>query len=89
MARRTLKWVIAIGIGVSVTLLAVSFFVLRPGYLKGKLTEGLARHLQLDVEIGEISVSLLPRPQVVGRGLVLKVPARPDLPPFISIDRFT
>ena len=89
MSKRVFKWGIAIGLIVLAILAAVSFVLLRPERLKARLTAGLAKHLSLDVEIADISVSLLPRPQVVGTRLVLKVPGRPDLPPFVSIERFT
>ena len=35
-----------------------------------------------------LSVRLLPIASVEGRGIELRVPDRPDLPPFIAIDRF-
>lgn len=88
MARRILTWSIAVSLCVAAVVLALSFVLLQPDRLKARLDAGLTTHLNLDVEIADISVSFLPRPQVVGRQLVLRVPDRTDLPPFVSIDRF-
>ena len=73
--------------GVAV-LAAVTAWVLRPAHLRALVSDGLTRHLNLDATVTEISVSLVPRPRISGRGLIVRVPGRPDLPPFISIDRF-
>jgi hypothetical protein len=69
-------------------LAAATAWVLRPAYLTRLVSNGLTRHLNLDASVAEISVSLLPRPRISGRGLTVRVPGRPDLPPFISIERF-
>jgi len=88
MARRILKWSLGISLCAGIAFLVVSFVLLQPERLKARLDAGLTKHMNLDVEIGDLSVSLFPRPQVVGTQLVLRVPNRPDLPPFVSIDRF-
>jgi hypothetical protein len=67
---------------------AVAAWVLRPAHLKTLVSDGLTRHLNMETTVAEISVSLLPRPRITGRGLVIRVPGREDLPPFISIERF-
>ena len=74
-------------LGIAV-LAAVTAWVLRPAHLSALVSEGLTQHLNLDATVAEISVSLVPRPRISGRGLTIRVPGRPDLPPFISIDRF-
>ena len=89
VGRRILKWGLVIGVCVWVLLLTASYLLLRPESLKARLVEGLTKHLNLEAEVGDISVTLFPRPQVTGTRLVLRVPSRPDLPPFVSIDRFT
>jgi hypothetical protein len=75
-------------LGIAV-LAALTAWVLRPAHLRALVSDGLTRHLNLDATVAEISVSLVPRPRITGRGLTVRVPGRPDLPPFISIDRFS
>ena len=85
---RWLLWTaisLAAGMGV---FAAATAWVLRPAHLRALVSDGLTRHLNLDASVTEISVSLFPRPRISGRGLIIRVPKRPDLPPFISIDRF-
>ena len=85
------RWLLWAGtsaiLGIAV-LAAVTAWVLRPAHLSALVSEGLTKHLNLDATVAEISVSLVPRPRISGRGLTIRVPGRPDLPPFISIDRF-
>jgi hypothetical protein len=87
--RKILRWVVLPGIIVGVVLAGLTAFLLRPARLKTMVTEKLSTHLNLDVTLDDIAVSLLPRPNVVGTGLRMRVRNRPDLPPFISIDRFS
>ena len=63
--------------------------LLRPARIKAMAESGLAHHLNLVPQIDEISVSFWPRWRIDGRGLSLRVPDRPDLPPFISIETFS
>jgi hypothetical protein len=63
--------------------------MLRPAYVKSQLLLGLTRHLQLEAAVDEVSVALFPRPRISGTGLTLRLPNRSDLPPFISIARFS
>ena len=67
---------------------ALSTYLLRPAFLKPRLERELARHLNLEVSLESLTVSLVPNTQAQGTGLVLRVPNRPDLPPFITIDHF-
>jgi hypothetical protein len=86
--QRTLLWSLVAGILVFVTLSAVALWMLRPAVLKPKVEATLSDRLNLQVTIAELSVSLLPRPRVSGKGLTFRIPGRPDLPPFIDIGRF-
>jgi hypothetical protein len=85
---RWLVWVAVPVVAAIGVLVATTAWVLRPAYLTGLVSNGLTRHLNLDASVAEISVSLLPQPRISGRGLTVRVPGRPDLPPFISIERF-
>jgi hypothetical protein len=83
-----MKWVALAGLLAGAVVLAVGLWLLRPSYIKAMAERELSRHLNLDVTIDTIAVTLLPRPQVSGAGLTFRLPDRPDLPPFIQIDRF-
>ena len=85
---RWLVWTLGSVVAAIGVLAAATAYVLRPAHVTALVSDGLTRHLKLDATVAEISVSLLPRPRISGRGLTLRVPGRPDLPPFISIDQF-
>ena len=63
-------------------------WMMRPASLKRLVEQGLSSQLNLDTSVEDISVQFLPRPRISGKVLTLRVPARPDLPPFISIGSF-
>lgn len=86
--RRILLWSIAAGLAVLLVLTGVALWLLRPAGLKAKVEATLSDRLNLDVTIDELTVSILPRPRVGGRGMTFRIPGRPDLPPFIAIDSF-
>jgi hypothetical protein len=88
MSRRFLWWAAA---PVILLLVVSAWFAaaFRPSRLKAAAEEELAKRLNLDASIGELRVSLLPTPRAHGTGLRLNIPDRPDLPPFISIERFS
>jgi hypothetical protein len=68
---------------------AAAFLLLRPSHLKRLAEEDLAERLNLEVTVEQVSIRFLPRPEIRGTGLVLRIPERPDLPPFIAIDHFS
>jgi hypothetical protein len=89
VARRLLLW------GAITALAALAVFgivlavLLRPAHIKSLLVHGAAEHLHMDAAVDHVEVGLLPRPHVSGTGLALRQPNRPDLPPFIRIERFS
>src|SRR5262245_48700102 len=87
--RRLLWFALAAAATVLVALVAVSLFLLDPARVRSIAVTGLSKHLHLDTRIDQVSVSLWPRWRIAGTGLTLRIPNRPDLPPFISIDRFS
>ena len=89
MLRKILWYAVVPAIGVFIVVAATAVYVLRPERLRSMASEKLSEHLNLDVTIDNIAVALLPRPNVVGTGVRMRVRNRPDLPPFISIERFT
>src|SRR5688572_10007196 len=86
--RRILLWSLVIGVGVFGLLVAALAYTLRPERMRAEVERGLSRHLNLDVTVGGFEFTLLPRPRVSGSQMVMRIPNRPDLPPFISIERF-
>ena len=68
---------------------ATGAWLLRPARVKALVERGLSDHLNLTTALTGLTVHVLPRPRIDGTGLTLRLPGRPDLPPFISIDRFS
>lgn len=85
---RWLKWTLGIAAGVFLVLVGAFLWLLRPAHITSMVQDGLDRHLAMDAAIEEVSVHLFPRPSIDGRGLSIRVPDAPDLPPFVSIDEF-
>jgi AsmA-like protein len=86
--RRVVLWIVALGVAVVLALAAVTAWMLRPSWIAPRLTGILSSHLNLETTIEEVAITLWPRPRISGAGLVMRVPGRPDLPPFIAIGRF-
>jgi hypothetical protein len=89
MKKRWVKWTLGLAAAVFLALIAVFSWLVRPAHITRMAESGLAEHLKLDATIENIEVQLLPRPAVRGTGLSLRIPNRPDLPPFIAIDEFS
>ena len=71
--------------------LAVSWLALRaikPERLKVRFEQEVSRRLHLTATIQDLKVVVYPRAGVEGRGLELRIPDRPDLPPFVAIEHF-
>jgi hypothetical protein len=86
--RRIVLWIAASGVAIVLALVAATAWVLRPEWIRPKLTAELSQRLNLDTTLDEVSIVLWPRPRISGSGLTMRVPGRPDLPPFIAIDHF-
>ena len=70
------------------SLLAISIWLLRPASLKPRVEAKLSEHLNLDVTIEDLFITVLPRPQVRGTGMTFRIKNRPDLPPFVHVGSF-
>ena len=57
--------------------------------LRRELEVRLSERLNSDVAIESLSVRVYPTVYVEGTGLVLRIKGRPDLPPFITVRKFT
>ena len=86
---RLLKWSLALGGSACLALSAAAYIMMRPESLRSRIEHTIAEHLHLATTLGAVSVSLSPRPMVVGERLQLRLPNQPDLPPILTIDRFS
>ena len=68
---------------------AAALLLVRPGRVKMRVEQAVSKHLHLTTTIKDVSVSLRTRAVLEATGVEFRVPDRPDLPPFISIDRLT
>jgi hypothetical protein len=87
-ARRLILWIAVSGVAIVLALVAATAWVLRPEFIRSKLTAELTQRLNLETTIDDVSIVLWPRPRINGSGLTMRVPGRPDLPPFIAIQHF-
>lgn len=88
MKKRLILWGLAAGGAVFAVLLGLFLYYARPAKITEMVRESMAERLGLDVAIEEVQVRLAPRPSVTGRGVALRLPEHPDLPPFVAIDEF-
>ena len=88
MWKRVLLWTSVSAALVLVVVFGIGLAMLRPARLKAHAERTLSDRLNMDVTIAELDVNLLPRPRISGAGFVFRVRNRPDLAPFVSIDRF-
>jgi hypothetical protein len=74
-----------IALSVTVAILVTHFSPLARSWV----ISALKQRYKADVELGDLQISLFPVVRATGSNLVLKVPGRTDLPPLVSIQRFT
>jgi len=89
VSKRWFKLAMAAAAAVLLVLVGAFLWLARPAQITDMVRSGLAERLNLDVTLDQVHVSLLPRPSVQARGLALRIPGQPDLPPFIAIDEFS
>jgi hypothetical protein len=86
LSRRSL-WASA-GIAL-VLLLLLSLPIVVAPRLKARLVNALGQRFDSTVQLETLTLSLLPRPRLSGRGLVLRHKHRTDVPPLITIASFS
>jgi hypothetical protein len=77
------------GAGVILILLVLSLPIAVEPRIKQRLVNALGERFDSKVEVESLSVSLLPRPRLSGRGLVLRHKSRTDVPPLVTIASFS
>ena len=86
LSRRTLT--ASTGVAV-ILLLLFSFPIVVEPRIKQRLVNALGERFDSEVRLDTLTVSLLPRPRLSGRGLVLRHKRRTDVPPLITIASFS
>jgi hypothetical protein len=87
LSRRNLT-AIAI-VAVTLVLLVVSFPIAVEPRIKQRLVNALGERFESDVQLETLTISLLPRLRLSGRGLVLRHKHRADVPPLVMIESFS
>ncbi|MGE0704273.1 MAG: AsmA-like C-terminal region-containing protein [Vicinamibacterales bacterium] len=90
---RRIVWVlVAVGLvafGVSVTVLFLARIPFSVDALRDRVTEGLEERLDSDVELGSLTLRVLPAFRAEGTNLVIRHRRMPDMPPLITVRGFT
>ena len=76
------------GLGV-ILLMLLSLPIAVGPRIKQRLVHALGERFDSDVQLEALTVSILPRPRLSGRGLVLRHKHRPDVPPLVTIASFS
>src|SRR5688572_33439640 len=86
LSRRNLTAIAGVAI---VLLLLFSLPIVAEPRIKQRLVNALAERFDSEVQVETLTVSLLPRPRLSGRGLVLRHKHRTDVPPLVVIASFS
>lgn len=87
---RVRPWLIAGCIVIALTVIAAAIAAnfIAP-LVKNQMIEALRRSYESAVELRAVDIALFPSVRVVGEGLVLRHRGRTDIPPLISIRKFS
>jgi hypothetical protein len=77
------------GVAVILLLLLFSLPIAVEPRIKQRLVNALGERFDSEVQLETLTVSLLPRPRLSGRGLVLRHKHRTDVPPLVLIASFS
>jgi hypothetical protein len=86
LSRRSLTAIAGVS---AILLLLFSLPIVVEPRIKQRVVNALGERFDSDVELETLTVSLLPRPRLSGRGLVLRHKHRTDVPPLIRIASFS
>jgi hypothetical protein len=75
--------------GAVVLLLLASLPIAIEPRIKQRLVNAVGERFDSEVQVDTLTVSLLPRPRIAGRGLVLRHKRRTDVPPLVTIASFS
>ena len=89
MSARTVRRVAA-GVAVAaVVLAALGLVAVRPAHFRNQIVGALSEQLDSHVEIAELDGSIFPSLKLTGTGLVVRHHGRTDVPPLITLRRFS
>ena len=87
------KWLIIGGVFLCVVLtgavVAKRMAARLPGYLRDRAVSTLREHFASEVEFTNLQVSVYPQIVIRGENLILRLHGRKDVPPLISIRKFS
>ncbi|MEZ5291043.1 MAG: AsmA-like C-terminal region-containing protein [Vicinamibacterales bacterium] len=83
--RRAWTWVAAAATAAALAAAGLRWIEALDDRLHAELESWLSDRLASDVRVEDVAISLFPRVQVRARGLTLRIPNRPDLPPFVRV----
>ena len=86
LSRRSLAAIVGIAV---ILLLLLSLPIVVAPRIKERLVNALGERFESTVQLESLTVSLLPRPRLSGRGLVLRHKHRTDVPPLVTIASFS
>ena len=93
MSFRRRTWVIAITAAGGLVVLGLVLTAARVPFssetLRKRVITTLSEHLDAKVELGELTLHLFPELHAVGTALEIRLKGRRDVPPLISVKRFT
>ncbi len=87
LSRRNLTAIV--GVAVVLLLFLLSLPIAVEPRIKQRLVNALGERFDSEVQVETLTVSLLPRPRISGRGLVLRHKHRTDVPPLVMIASFS
>jgi hypothetical protein len=74
---------------VAALLFTAARFPVSSEKLRQRVVSTLADRLDAEVELADLAVRVYPKPSAVGTGLTIRHHARRDVPPLVSVKRFT
>ena len=86
LSRRNLTAIAGVAV---ILLLLFSLPIVVEPRIKQRLVNALGERFDSEVQLETLTVSLLPRPRLSGRGLVLRHKHRTDVPPLVTIASFS
>jgi hypothetical protein len=86
LSRRSLTAIAGVAV---ILLLLLSLPIVVEPRIKQRLVNALGERFDSQVQLETLTVSLLPRPRLAGRGLVLRHKHRTDVPPLVTIASFS
>lgn len=81
--------VVALLVATVLAVVAIRWVALTDERLRAEFEAYLSERLASDVTLGRLEVTLLPWVEVRGDGMTLRIRNRPDLPPFVTVGRWS